>query len=159
MMGIFYPNFLMLLPSPRPVTCFAPPLQAFLPPVGRWWVPYPCGSFAPCGPFGGCAPCEAAMPCAGPVVSCPPREAAMPPAGLLVSCPPREAALPPVGHYVNAHYNFSTATCQTRLHWVQFTVLPLARLFHWFQFTALPLARLYRMSISLQRCHCQTLLH
>ena len=31
MMGIFYPNFLMLLPPPRPVTCFAPPLQAFLP--------------------------------------------------------------------------------------------------------------------------------
>ena len=30
-MGIFYPNFLMLLPPPRPVTCFAPPLQAFLP--------------------------------------------------------------------------------------------------------------------------------
>ena len=80
------------------------------------------------------------MPCAGPVVG----------------CPPREAALPPVGHYINAHYNFSTATCQTLLYWVQFTVLPLARLFHWFQFTALPLARLYRMSTSLQRCHCQT---
>ena len=62
----------------------------------------------------------------------------------------------PVGHYVNAHYNFRTATCHTRLHWVHFTVLPLARLFHWFQFTSLPLARLYRMSISLQRCHYQT---
>ena len=74
----------------------------------------------------------------------------------LVSCPPREAAMPPVGHYINAHYNFRTATCQTRLHWVQFTVLPLARLFHWFQFTALPLARLDRLSISLQCCHCQT---
>ena len=74
-------------------------------------------------------PREAAMPPAGLLVSCPPREAAMPPAGLLVSCPPREAALPQVGHYVNAHYNFSTAICQTLLHWFQFTVLPLARLY------------------------------
>ena len=36
-MGIFYPNFPMMLPL-RPVTCFAPPLQAI---------------FAPCGPFMG----------------------------------------------------------------------------------------------------------
>ena len=77
------------------------------------------------------------MPCAGPVVG----------------YPPSEAALPPDGHYINAHYNFSTATCQTQLHWFQFQ---LARLFHWFQFTALPLATLYRLNISLQCCHCHT---
>ena len=45
----------------------------------------------------------------------------------------------PVGHYVNAHYDCSPATCQTLL--------------HWFQFTVLPLARLYRFSISLQPLH------
>ena len=111
------------------------------------------------------------MPCAGPVVG----------------CPPREAALPPVAHYINAHYNFSTATCQTQLHWFQFTVLPLARLYrmsislqcchcqtfasvlvyslatcqtllHCFQFTALPLARLYFTGFSLQSCHSSDLM-
>ena len=81
------------------------------------------------------------MPCAGPVVS----------------CPPCEAALPPVGHYINAHYNFSTATCQTRWRGVLFPVLPLARLFHWFHFqlTALPLARVPVYNTAT----CQTLLH
>ena len=38
MMGIFYPYFLMLLLPLRPVTCFAPPLQAI---------------FSPCGPLMG----------------------------------------------------------------------------------------------------------
>ena len=95
------------------------------------------------------------MPPVGLLVSCSPREAAMPCAGLVVGCLLHEAALPPVGHYVNAHYNFSTATCQTRLHLVQFPVLPLARLFHWFQFTALPLSRVPVYNAAT----CQTLLH
>ena len=128
--------------------------------------------FWPCGPFMGVLPvmnfCSLWA-----VEGYPPREAAMPPVGLLVSCPLRRqpcfvrglwwVILPlrqlcPLWDtvYINAHYNFSTATCQTQLHWFQLTVLPLARLFHWFQFTALPLARLYRMNISLQWCHCYT---
>jgi len=41
----------------------------------------------------------------------------------------------------------------TTLMHITIAALPLARLLHWFQFTVLPLARLYRISISLQRQH------
>ena len=38
-------------PSDAFFTCFAPPLQAFLPPVGRSWVSCQWWIFAPCGPL------------------------------------------------------------------------------------------------------------
>ena len=135
------------------------------------------GNVAPCGPLIGVLPVMQFCPC-GPFGSCPPRETAMPPGGLfsfgelsspeeampcsgpVVVCPPREAALPPVGHYINAHYNFSTATCQTSVSnpatcqtiiFIGFNSQPCH--LPEYQFTTLSLSRLYCIDFSYQPCH------
>ena len=78
-MGIFYPNFLMLLPPLRLSTCFAPPLEAALPSVGRRWVSSHWCIFAPCGPFVVVLPVMQLCPLWAVDGNCPPREAALPP--------------------------------------------------------------------------------
>ena len=180
MMGILYPNFLMLLPPPRPVMfCSAitgifapcgssmcvfpvmhfshvllhhyrhscplwavdgcPPSDAFLPPVGRWGLSSPWGSFPPVGRL------VVVIPVRQP---CPVRALWWVVLSVRQLCPLRATTL--------MHITIS-ALPLARPYCIGFSlVLSLARLFHWFKFTALPLARLYRMSISLQRCHCQT---
>ena len=115
MMGIFYPYFLMLLLPLRPVTCFAPPLQAI---------------FSPCGPLMGVltvmhfshlllqnrhfAPSPSPPPPPPAIDGCPPSDAILtscssitgkvappppPPPWAVDGCPRSDAVLPPVGSF------------------------------------------------------------
>ena len=131
MMGIFYPYFLMLLLPLRPVTCFAPPLQAIFSPCGplmgvltvmhfshlllqnRHFAlslppppPRPLMGVHPVMQFSRLAPpLQARLPPPPPppwaVDGCPRSDAVLPPVGSFGDCPPREAAIPPAGLLVS----------------------------------------------------------